>query len=67
MSDELTGGVLPAGNGQATSATVADGSDIERDKRRADYRKREHPKYVRALDRHIAHVYGPEYVRRWAA
>lgn len=56
-----------AGIGPATDPTVAEPTDIDRARRMAKYRAKEHPKYVRALDRHIAHVYGPEYVRRWAA
>jgi hypothetical protein len=66
MAEEM-GGVQPASNGLASASTVAEPTDIERARRMAEYRRKEHPKYVRALDRHIAHVYGPEYVRRWAA
>jgi len=66
MTEDL-GGVRPASNRPASATTVSDTPDIVREKRRAAYRAKEHPKYVRALDRHIAHVYGPEYVGRWAA
>jgi hypothetical protein len=66
MAEDL-GGVRPATNGPASASTVAEPTDIDRARRMAAYRRKEHPKYVRALDRHIAHVYGPEYVRRWAA
>lgn len=64
---ENTGGVRPAADGPASAATLQAPTDIDRARRMAAYRAKEHPKYVRALDRHIAHVYGPEYVRRWAA
>jgi hypothetical protein len=64
---EDTGGVRPAVNRPASATTVAEPSDIDRACRIAAYRAKEHPRHVRALDRHIAHVYGPEYVRRWAA
>lgn len=61
------GGVRGAGIAPATTSTVAEPTDIDRARRMAAYRAKEHPKYVRALDRHIAHAYGPEHVRRWAA
>jgi hypothetical protein len=66
MTENL-GGAQPAAIRLATSSTVAEPTDTVREERRAAYRAKEHPKYVRALDRHIARAYGPEYVRRWSA
>jgi hypothetical protein len=48
----------PAGDRPAIDSTVPSLTDIEREQRRAAYRAKEHPKYVRALDRHIERCYG---------
>lgn len=57
MSENL-GGVRPGLSRPASATTVAETTDSEREERRAAYRAKEHPKYVRALDRHIERCYG---------
>jgi hypothetical protein len=49
------------------NGTIADPTDIDRAKRMTAYRARQRVVARIALDRHIAHVYGPQYVRGWAA
>jgi hypothetical protein len=60
---EPTGGVRPAVNRPATASTVLEAYDA----RRPRHYWRPDSRNVRALDRHIASRYGPEYVRGRAA
>lgn len=60
------GGVRPAANRPAAVFTVTQPGDMTRAKRMSAYRARQRAVARIALDRHIEHVYGPEYVRRCA-
>lgn len=62
-----TGGAGPAVNRPGAEPTLDEPTDIARAKRMSAYRARQRAVARIALDRHIEHAYGPEYVRGWAA
>jgi hypothetical protein len=61
------GGTGPGLSRPGAEDTVSHTTDIDRAKRMSAYRARQRVVARIALDRHIAHVYGPQYVRGWAA
>lgn len=67
MTEQNEGDVRPAVNRPAAADTVTQPACMTRAKRMTAYRARQRAVARIALDRHIEHVYGAEYVRGWAA